>query len=149
MIKNRPTNTWNGFNFMKTESNKKSKFLKLRVSIDELDKLKELSKEYPSLSSYVLDACWNFNSKLHMNKLEFLTEKYDLIISLRSDLNHLAANLNQLVQYTNSCIKMGVYLDNTSQEVLRIQNELLNCLLEYKQKNKQLEKQLKQLAKLI
>lgn len=134
---------------MKTESNKKSKFLKLRVSIDELDKLKELSKEYPSLSSYVLDACWNFNSKLHMNKLEFLTEKYDLIISLRSDLNHLAANLNQLVQYTNSCIKMGVYLDNTSQEVLRIQNELLNCLLEYKQKNKQLEKQLKQLAKLI
>ena len=134
---------------MKTESNKKSKFLKLRVSIDELDKLKELSKEYPSLSSYVLDACWNFNSKLHMNKLEFLTEKYDLIISLRSDLNHLAANFNQLVQYTNSCIKMGVYLDNTSQEVLRIQNELLNCLLEYKQKNKQLEKQLKQLAKLI
>ena len=134
---------------MKTESNKKSKFLKLRVSIDELDKLKELSKEYPSLSSYVLDACWNFNSKLHMNKLEFLTEKYDLIISLRSDLNHLAANLNQLVQYTNSCIKMGVYLDNTSQEVLRIQNELLNCLLEYKQKNKKKKKQLKQLAKLI
>lgn len=134
---------------MKTVSNKKSKFLKLRVSIDELDKLKELSKEYPSLSSYVLDACWNFNSKLHMNKLEFLTEKYDLIISLRSDLNHLAANLNQLVQYTNSCIKMDVYLDNTSQEVLRIQNELLNCLLEYKKKNKQLEKQLKQLAKLI
>lgn len=134
---------------MKTVSNKKSKFLKLRVTIDELDKLKELSKEYPSLSSYVLDACWNFNSKLHMNKLEFLTQKYDLIISLRSDLNHLAANLNQLVQYTNSCIKMGVYLDNTSQEVIRIQNELLNCLLEYKQKNKQLEKQLKQLAKLI
>lgn len=134
---------------MKTVSNKKSKFLKLRVTIDELDKLKELSKEYPSLSSYVLDACWNFNSKLHMNKLEFLTQKYDLIISLRSDLNHLAANLNQLVQYTNSCIKMGVYLDNTSQEVIRIQNELLNCLLEYKQKNIQLEKQLKQLAKLV
>ena len=135
--------------FMKTEKIKKTKYLKIRISDDELIKLKNLSQDYPSLSSYVLDACWHFNGKRHLKKIEFLSEKYQLIVDLRSDLNRLAANLNQLVQYTNSCIKMGIYLDNTSSEVLRIQNELLNCLLEYKSKSNLLENELKHLSKFI
>lgn len=137
------------FVFMKNQKGKKTKYLNLRLSEDEHEKLKSLSKDYPSMSSFILDACWHFNGKLHLNKLEMLCEKYNLVSDLRSDLNHLSGNLNQLIQYTNTCIKMGVYLDNTASEVLRIQKELLDCLIEYKQKNIVLEKQIKQLAKLL
>lgn len=135
--------------FMKNNNELKNKFLKLRVSSDELDKLKSLSKDYPSLSSYILDACWHFNSKRHIKKLEYIEQKYDLIVKLRSDINHLSANLNQLVIYTNNCIKMGVYLNNTSNEVIRIQSELLECLSKYKSEIRKLENDLKKAVRLL
>ncbi|MBQ8189340.1 MAG: hypothetical protein IJZ44_06140 [Lachnospiraceae bacterium] len=134
---------------MKNNNELKNKFLKLRVSSDELDKLKSLSKDYPSLSSYILDACWHFNSKRHIKKLEYIEQKYDLIVKLRSDINHLSANLNQLVIYTNNCIKMGVYLNNTSNEVIRIQSELLECLSKYKSEIRKLENDLKKAVRLL
>ena len=78
-----------------------------------------------------------------------MEQKYDLIVKLRSDINHLSANLNQLVIYTNNCIKMGVYLNNTSNEVIRIQSELLECLSKYKSEIRKLENDLKKAVRLL
>ena len=127
--------------------NNKTKEIHLRVSVEENERLRNMAKVYPNLSSFILDACWHFDGERHMKKLEYIDEKYRILLSLKNDLSHLSGNLNQLVQYTNRCIYMGVYLNNTSQEVLRIESELLDCLSEYSNKIKKLEKELKQTIK--
>lgn len=127
--------------------NNKTKEIHLRVSVEENERLRNMAKVYPNLSSFILDACWHFDGDRHMKKLEYIDEKYRVLLSLKNDLSHLSGNLNQLVQYTNRCIYMGVYLNNTSQEVLRIESELLDCLSEYSNKIKKLEKELKQTIK--
>ena len=127
--------------------NNKTKEIHLRVSVEENERLRNMAKVYPNLSSFILDACWHFDGEQHKKKLEYLDEKYRILLSLKNDLSHLSGNLNQLVQYTNRCIYMGVYLNNTSQEVLRIESELLDCLSEYSNKIKKLEKELKQTIK--
>ena len=130
------------------KDNKNSR-LYIRLTNDEHDKLRVLSKDYPSISAFVLDACWHFNGKLHLNKLEYLEKRFETLIKLRSDLNHLSANINQLVLYTNNCIKMGVYLNNTENEIIRLQTELLNNLNYYKKQMNSLEKELRNILRNI
>ena len=95
------------------------------------------------MSSFILDACWHFNSKRHLHKLDYLEKKFDIIQKSLTVLNKSAANLNELVQYTNHCMKMGVYLDNTSSEIIRITSEFKNALVEYKLEMNKAEKDLK------
>ena len=121
----------------------KTSRLYVRLSDDELDRLRDLSKDYPSISSFVLDACWHFNGPRHFAKLDYLDQQFTLIKNFRSDLSHLAANFNQLVQYTNNCIKMGIYLPNTADEVVRLQDELVKCMVSYNRVINKLEKDLK------
>ena len=102
----------------KTDKSKKTKHLDLRLSEEENERLRDLAKDYPSISSFVLDACWHFDGKLHLNKLEYIDKKYRVLLSLKNEVSHLSGNLNQLIQYTNRCINMGVYLENTSAEEL-------------------------------
>jgi len=128
---------------------KKTKYLNIRLSEEEHERLHKLAKDYPSMSSYILDACWHFNSKRHLKQLEYIEEKYNLIVHLRNDMSHLAGNLNQLIAYTNNCIKMGVYLDNTANEVIKIQSELLKCLAHYKNEIRILEKDLQKAIRLL
>ena len=118
---------------MKNEKDKKTKYLNLRLSEDEHEKLKSLAKDYPSMSSYILDACWHFNSKRHLHKLDYLEQKFEIIQNSLTALNRSAANLNELVQYTNHCMKMGIYQDKTSSEIIRILSEFSKNLVDYKQ----------------
>lgn len=133
----------------KTDKSKKTKHLDLRLSEEENERLRDLAKDYPSISSFVLDACWHFDGKLHLNKLEYIDKKYRVLLSLKNEVSHLSGNLNQLIQYTNRCINMGVYLENTSAEVIRIESDLLECLSDYRNRIKELEKELKDIIKKI
>lgn len=134
--------------FLMKDNNKTSR-LYIRISDEENKRLRELAKDYPNLSSFVLDACWHFNGKRHLRRLDYIEEKYRILLSLKNDLSHLSGNLNQLVQYTNRCINMGVYLDNTADEVCRIEDSLLQCLSDYRAQIKSLEKELKEIIKKI
>ena len=42
-------------------------------------------------------------------------------------------------------MKMGIYLENTSSEIIRIQSELLDCINSYKMELNKREKKLKYL----
>jgi hypothetical protein len=112
---------------------RKSKYLNLRLTEEEHARLKELAQNYPTLSSFVLDACWHFNSKRHLHKLDYLEQKFEIIQNSLATLNRSAANLNELVQYTNHCMKMGIYQDKTSSEIIRILSEFSKNLVDYKQ----------------
>ena len=131
--------------FMKDKNTNKNKYIKVRVSEDELDRLKSLSSNYHSLSAFILDACWHFQGEKHLRKLEIIEEDYVIIENHRKELNRLGSNLNQLIQYTNNCMKMGVYLDNTSSEIIKQQSELLNSIVFLKNELNKREKQLKNL----
>lgn len=133
--------------FMK-ENNKTSR-LYIRLTNGENNKLRELAKDYPNLSSFVLDACWHFKSKRHIRVLDFFEEKFELVSKLRNDLNRIGANFNQLVQYTNNCMILGLYQDNTVDEIIRLQSEIISCLSDYKLEIRQMEKDLKQAFKLV
>ena len=133
----------------KTDKTKKTKHLDVRLSEEENERLRDLAKDYPSISSFVQDACWHFDGKLHLNKLEYIDKKYRVLLSLKNEVSHLSGNLNQLIQYTNRCINMGVYLENTSAEVIRIESDLLECLSDYRNRIKELEKELKDIIKKI
>ena len=124
---------------------KKSKYLNIRLTPEEHEKLKELASKYNSMSSFILDACWHFQGEKHLRKLEVIEEDYQIIENSRKELNHIGSNLNQLVQYTNNCMKMGIYLENTSSEIIRIQSELLDCINSYKMELNKREKKLKYL----
>ena len=134
---------------MKNQVNKKTKYLNIRLSEDEHERLKEISKTYPTMSAFILDACWHFNSKRHIRTLDFFEEKFSLVERLRADLNKIGSNFNQLVQYTNNCMTLGLYQDNTVDEIKRIQTELISCMQDYKQEIKKMEADLKKAFKLV
>lgn len=127
----------------------KSKQIHLRVSDEELDKLRNLSKPYPTLSSFILDACWHFDAAKHVNKIKYLDEKIEILNGFRNEVSKIGTNFNQLVQYTNRCISMGIYLPNTADEILKITNRLSNQLDAYYKKVQDAEKMIKRAARII
>jgi len=135
--------------FMKNEKDKKTKYLNLRLSEYEHERLKSLAKDYPSMSSYILDAYWHFNSKRHLHKLDYLEQKFEIIQNSLTALNRSAANLNELVQYTNHCMKIGIYQDKTSSEIIRVLSEYSNNLVNYKQEMNNTKNDLKKSLRYI
>ena len=133
----------------KKDKLKKTKHLDLRLSEKENERLRDLAKDYPSISSFVLDACWHFNSKRHLHKLDYLEQKFEIIQNSLAILNRSAANLNELVQYTNHCMKMGIYQDKTSSEIIRILSEFSKNLVDYKQEMNNAKNDLKKSLRYI
>lgn len=133
----------------KKDKLKKTKHLDLRLSEKENERLRDLAKDYPSISSFVLDACWHFNSKRHLHKLDYLEQKFEIIQNSLATLNRSAANLNELVQYTNHCMKMGIYQDKTSSEIIRILSEFSKNLVDYKQEMNNAKNDLKKSLRYI
>lgn len=136
------------FCFMVESKTRKSKYLNLRLTEDEHARLKELAQNYPTLSSFVLDACWHFNNKRHINTLDLFEEKFNLMKRMFTEINRSGSNLNQLIQYTNHCMIMGIYQDNTADEILRLQKEHLDCIKALKIELKIIEKEFKKNVKL-
>ena len=136
------------FCFMVESKIRKSKYLNLRLTEEEHARLKELAQNYPTLSSFVLDACWHFNNKRHINTLDSFEEKFKLMKRMFTEINRSGSNLNQLIQYTNHCIILGIYQDNTADEILRIQKEHLDCIKAFKIELKKIEKEFKKNVKL-
>lgn len=130
--------------FMK--KSKKDYRIDIRLNQEEYEKLRILVQDYPNLSSFVLDACWNFDSKLHLDKLSYIEDKFIKIDNLRKELNKVASNFNQLVQYTNNCIKIGVYLPNTADEIIRLTTEMNEHLQFYRDLLFDLEKNINKLV---
>ena len=133
----------------KKDKLKKTKHLDLRLYEKENERLRDLAKDYPSISSFVLDACWHFNSKRHLHKLDYLEQKFEIIQNSLATLNRSAANLNELVQYTNHCMKMGIYQDKTSSEIIRILSEFSKNLVDYKQEMNNAKNDLKKSLRYI
>lgn len=106
------------------KKNLKTKRVYFRISEEDLKRLHKLAEKYPSVSSFIIDACWNFNAERHLNILDFIEEKVNIMNSFTAEMNKVGNNLNQLTHYTNTCIKLGIYLPNTIEEIINTQCEI-------------------------
>lgn len=127
----------------------KNKLIKVRVTNSELERLKISSQNHQSLSAFILEACWYFNRKTDYDTLSYFEERCKIISKSSSAINYLGGNLNQLVHYTNHCIKMGIYQNNTADEIKRIQNEIFICLKDINNEFIKLKKEFKKSIKYI
>ena len=104
----------------------------VRVSDKELEELKEKSKNYPTLSSFVLDACFKFDDELGIKRLERLRLWSEDFHSFKTEISKIGANINQLAHYVNNLQKTGVFLPSVLDEIVRVENEfnlMMNLIL--------------------
>ena len=92
----------------------------VRVSDKELEELKEKSKNYPTLSSFVLDACFKFDDELGIKRLERLRLWSEDFHSFKTEISKIGANINQLAHYVNNLQKTGVFLPSVLDEIVRV-----------------------------
>lgn len=103
--------------------NNKTHRIFVRVSDDELEKLKEKSRNYPTLSSFVLDACFNFDDELGIKRLEKLRLWSEDFTSFQNEIIRISNNVNQLAHYTNNLKLTGVLLPGVLKEIIQIEND--------------------------
>ena len=80
--------------------NNKTHRIFIRVTDDELNNLKIKSKNYPTLSSYVLDACFNFDDELGLKRLDRLRSWSLDYNNFKTEISRIANNINQLIHNT-------------------------------------------------
>ena len=122
---------------MKTEY--KNKQINLRLTEKEYFKLKEKAVNYPTLSSYILDACLNFDDELGIKRLEKLRLWSEDFTSFQNEIIRISNNVNQLAHYTNNLKLTGVLLPGVVNEIIQIENdynllmtEILNSNMNFK-----------------
>ena len=122
---------------MKTEY--KNKQINLRLTEKEYFKLKEKAVNYPTLSSYILDACLNFDDDLGIKRLEKLRLWSEDFTSFQNEIIRISNNVNQLAHYTNNLKLTGVLLPGVVKEIIQIENdynllmtEILNSNMNFK-----------------
>ena len=122
---------------MKTEY--KNKQINLRLTEKEYFKLKEKAVNYPTLSSYILDACLNFDDELGIKRLEKLRLWSEDFTSFQNEIIRISNNVNQLAHYTNNLKLIGVLLPGVVKEIIQIENdynllmtEILNSNMNFK-----------------
>ena len=122
---------------MKTEY--KNKQINLRLTEKEYFKLKEKAVNYPTLSSYILDACLNFDDELGIKRLEKLRLWSEDFTSFQNEIIRISNNVNQLAHYTNNLKLTGVLLPGVVKEIIQIENdynllmtEILNSNMNFK-----------------
>lgn len=122
---------------MKTEY--KNKQINLRLTEKEYFKLKEKAVNYPTLSSYILDACLNFDDDLGIKRLEKLRLWSEDFTSFQNEIIRISNNVNQLAHYTNNLKLIGVLLPGVVKEIIQIENdynllmtEILNSNMNFK-----------------
>lgn len=130
----------------RTSVGKKTEELHLRITKSEKLRLAEKAKNYPSLSSYILDAAMQFDDKLGIKKIDLINDFAQVYNAHNIELNRVGVNLNQLAKYTNMKLKLGDYEDISI--LIQLQITLNECLTVLKSIKKAENKVFRQSIKL-
>lgn len=108
---------------MKKKSNK-SEVIILRVTPEEKDLIKRKAKQYPSISSYILDAATGYDAKYSIALVDSLEQWSKQISDWKLFYQNLGTNINQLAKYENELALVGVHNEKMLEENNRI---ILKC----------------------
>jgi len=123
----------------------KSKRVYIRVTEDELNKLKDKGKNYPTLSFFIIDACMKFDDGLgimRLKKIQGWTKDY---LVYRSEINRIGNNLNQISHYLNKLQSTGVIVPDSISEIKHVQDDLSSLFKSILKSNMNFEKMVKKL----
>ena len=97
---------------------KRSKYIKIRMTREEMERIKEKSASYTSVSHFIRSAVAEHSGVGAKQKLELIRELGDFYREFRSGLSHIGSNLNQSVRRANELSAAGLLPPGYITEVL-------------------------------
>lgn len=113
----------------------KNKRIDLRLTEKEYLFLKEKAKNYPTLSSFVLDACRNFDDELGIKRLDVIRKWCSDYKKYEYELNRIGCNINQIAHYLNKLADVGILSDKFLPELKRQYSVLIELLTQLNSSN--------------
>jgi hypothetical protein len=106
----------------------KNKRINIRLTEEEYQMIGDKSKNYPSVSSFIIDACNKFDDRRGIRNLEFLMNFSSVYAEEKSVINKTASNINQIAHYANMLKKNGVMSEAIIKEFIVEIDKWNNCL---------------------
>lgn len=100
----------------KDKSSNKDKQLHIRLSLEEYNLIRERSKAYQSISSFVLDALLNYDVRRGRNRIDTMIKFSELMTKSDVSLARIGNNINQIAHEMNRQRLLGINLVNSSSE---------------------------------
>lgn len=98
--------------------NQKTKYVKIRVTLDEAAQIKEKAASYTSITHYVRSALAEYSDINARQRLELINELGAFYRKYRNELSWMGGNLNQSVKRANELSVAGLLAPSYLQEVL-------------------------------
>ena len=105
-----------------------NKRINIRLTEEEYQMIGDKSKNYPSVSSFIIDACNKFDDRRGIRNLEFLMNFSSVYAEEKSVINKTASNINQIAHYANMLKKNGVMSEAIIKEFIVEIDKWNNCL---------------------
>ena len=97
---------------------KRTRYIKIRMTREEMERIKENSASYTSVSHFIRSAVAEHSGVGAKQKLELIRELGDFYREFRSGLSHIGSNLNQSVRRANELSAAGLLPPGYITEVL-------------------------------
>lgn len=115
--------------------NIKDRRIFVRVTDTEYSDLKKKAENYPTLSSFVLDACMNFDDALGIKRLDIIRNWSDDYSKFESELHKIGSNINQLAHQVNKLSSIGVVSPDLFLELQKQYGNLIDLLSQITKSN--------------
>lgn len=96
----------------------RNKYIKVRMTPEEVRTFKEKSAEYKTVSHYVRKALEEYSNVSIRRQLELMQELGSFYRRYQSELSHIGGNLNQAMKRANELAVAGLLLPSYIREVL-------------------------------
>lgn len=96
----------------------RNKYIKVRMTPEEVREFKEKSAEYKTVSHYVRKALEEYSNVSVRQQLELMQELGSFYRRYQSELSHIGGNLNQAVKRANELAVSGLLPPSYIREVL-------------------------------
>ena len=96
----------------------RNKYIKVRMTPEEVRAFKEKSAEYKTVSHYVRKALEEYSNVSIRRQLELMQELGSFYRRYQSELSHIGGNLNQAMKRANELAVAGVLPPNYIREIL-------------------------------
>lgn len=97
---------------------KRTRYVKIRMTREEMERIKEKSASYTSVSHFIRSAVAEHSNVNARRKLELIQELGDFYREYRNRLSHIGGNLNQSVRRANELSAAGLLPPGYITEVL-------------------------------
>lgn len=97
---------------------KRTRYIKIRMTREEIERIKEKSASYTSVSHFIRSAVAEHSGVGAKQKLELIRELGGFYREFRNDLSHIGGNLNQSVRRANELSAAGLLPPGYITEVL-------------------------------